>query len=342
MTKTPLVSIIVNSYNYEKYVAASIESALNQNYDALEVIVVDDGSTDNSRNIINSYGDRIRTVFKERGGQTSAINQGFAACSGDLIFFLDSDDVLWPYAVSEVVKAWRPELVKIQFNLRFVNETGRPIGKTYASQLGSGDLRSDLLKSVNIYPPTTGNVYSRKLLEKLFPIPERTWLSHSDAYLAWLAPFYGHVLSIVNPLGDFRLHGANNWKTSGSLSPERIEKEVQLLVNIQTLLKTKEKDLGIELTDNWLLNKPPSLKVRLAYVLNVSGHALLPYDTRWSVTTQGLQSVWRFPRYNLLKRLAYSGWFLAVGILPRSFTGFLQRVGLNPRSRSGLISSLTQ
>ena len=341
MSELPSVSIVINNHNYGRYLGAAIDSALRQDYEALEVVVVDDGSTDDSRAVIRRYGDRVTAVFKAQGGQASALNHGSAVARGDVVFFLDADDMLWPQAASTVVRAWTPDLAKAQFNLRFVDETGRSTGRLFASELFSGDLRADLLDGVNIYPPTTGNAYARTLLDKLLPIPEQTWSLHADAYLAWLAPFYGSVLSMTDPLGDFRLHGANRWKTSGNLSPERLRQELQLLLDVEALLKSRQADLGLRLAEDWLLSTPASLKVRLAYVLNVHEPALVPQDTRWSVTCRGVRSVWRFPRYRLAKRLLYAAWFLCVGLLPRSLTAGVQRVGLNPRSRSRLVSALT-
>ncbi len=93
MNEELLASIIVNNYNYGRFLAEAIESALSQTYANTEVIVVDDGSTDNSRDIIASYKDQIIPVLKENGGQASAFNAGFQASSGEVIFFLDADFV---------------------------------------------------------------------------------------------------------------------------------------------------------------------------------------------------------------------------------------------------------
>jgi glycosyltransferase involved in cell wall biosynthesis len=75
----PLVSIIIPNHNYAQYLSASIQSALDQSYPSVEVIVVDDGSTDDSRLVIESFGSRIRTIYQENQGQTAANNAGFSA-----------------------------------------------------------------------------------------------------------------------------------------------------------------------------------------------------------------------------------------------------------------------
>src|SRR5215468_3422546 len=107
MAGSPFVSIVVTSYNYGRYLRAAIDSALGQTYPAVEVIVVDDGSSDDSRDVISEYGDRVRVILKDNGGQASAFNAGFRACDGDIIVYLDSDDVLLPGAVASAVRHFK-------------------------------------------------------------------------------------------------------------------------------------------------------------------------------------------------------------------------------------------
>jgi len=92
----PFVSIVIDNYNYRQYLGEAINSALDQTYRAVEVIVVDDGSTDQSREVICDYGDRVISIFKDNGGQASAMNIGFARSHGDFVIFLDADDMLFP------------------------------------------------------------------------------------------------------------------------------------------------------------------------------------------------------------------------------------------------------
>ena len=86
----PLVSIVIDNFNYGRFLGAAIDSALAQTYPHVELIVVDDGSTDDSREVISSYGDRVSAVFKPNGGHASAFNAGFRASHGCIVMFLDA------------------------------------------------------------------------------------------------------------------------------------------------------------------------------------------------------------------------------------------------------------
>src|SRR5215217_1250210 len=95
-THEPFVSVVVNNYNYGRFLGEAIDSALAQTYPRTEVVVVDDGSTDDSCSVIAGYDGRVVPVLKENGGQASAFNAGFAASRGDIVIFLDADDYLFP------------------------------------------------------------------------------------------------------------------------------------------------------------------------------------------------------------------------------------------------------
>src|ERR1700679_1988111 len=124
-----LATIVIVNFNYAEFVAAAIDSALEQSYDALEVIVVDDGSTDGSREVISSYGDRIRSLFQENGGQGAAYNAGWREARGEFVLFLDSDDVLAKDTIAKVVAAFQgSDAVKAQFYLRQVDCNLEPLG----------------------------------------------------------------------------------------------------------------------------------------------------------------------------------------------------------------------
>src|SRR2546428_1497219 len=99
MTK---VSIIIPVYNAEKYLDKCINSAINQTYPDIEIIAVNDGSTDRSLDILKKYSDKIKIISKENGGLASARNAGFKGARGEWIKPLDADDILYPNAVEEL------------------------------------------------------------------------------------------------------------------------------------------------------------------------------------------------------------------------------------------------
>ncbi|MDB5876424.1 MAG: hypothetical protein JWQ07_5866 [Ramlibacter sp.] len=209
-------SIVVNNYNYASYLREAIDSALAQTYAHTEVIVVDDGSTDTSRQIIESYGGRIRPTFKPNGGQASAFNAGFAAANGDVVLFLDSDDVLEPDAIAGVMRHFeQDECVKVQWPLVVVDAAGRRTGQLFpAAALAEGDLREHVFErgpDIYLWPPTSGNVWRRAYLEQIFPVPEAIYKRGADTYLMMLAPFYGTIRNASRPLSFYRRHGSGGW-----------------------------------------------------------------------------------------------------------------------------------
>ena len=124
-----LASVVVDSYNYAPFLRDAIDSALGQTYENVELIVVDDGSTDESRAVLGEYEGRIVPVLKANGGQASALNAGFAASRGDVVCFLDSDDSLEPTAVEEAVQVLKdPGVAKVHWPLWKIDAYGRPFG----------------------------------------------------------------------------------------------------------------------------------------------------------------------------------------------------------------------
>lgn len=94
MTNNPLVSIIIPCHNQGHFISQAIESALAQTYQNIEVVVVNDGSTDNTRKVMESYGEQIQYIEKENGGPSSARNSGVLGSSGEWLQFLDADDII--------------------------------------------------------------------------------------------------------------------------------------------------------------------------------------------------------------------------------------------------------
>jgi glycosyltransferase involved in cell wall biosynthesis len=205
------VSIVINNFNYDRYIASCIESALNQTYRNIEVIVSDDGSTDDSQAVIESFGTSIIATFKSNGGQASALNAGYKKSTGTLVIFLDADDLLKPHCVAEIVRHWRPNFMKLHFNLEVIDASGKAVGCLYMKPpLPRGDLREHLLTRGTVASMgMSGNVFARTFLEQVMPMPEVGWERGADTYLFNLATLTGQVGAIDEALGSYRVHGNN-------------------------------------------------------------------------------------------------------------------------------------
>jgi glycosyltransferase involved in cell wall biosynthesis len=213
-------SIIVNNFNYARFLREAIDSALGQSLADSEVIVVDDGSTDGSREIIETYGRAIVPVFKANGGQTSALNAGFAASSGEIVCFLDADDTLEPQAMAEAAAAVADGVTsKVHWPLWITDSGGRRSGDQIPEDLPSGDLLRGILEHGFYgvkHPPTSGNAFVRRFLAEVFPLPEFEKLTgfasaSADAYMSLMAPLYGRVAKLDAPRGSYRQHGGNDY-----------------------------------------------------------------------------------------------------------------------------------
>jgi hypothetical protein len=221
-----LVSIVIPCYNYARYVAAAIEGALAQSHPHTEIVVVNDGSTDDSLQVIRRYADRVRIIDQPNGGSIAAFNRGFAETSGEVVMFLDADDLMAPEAVAEVAKVWTPACAKVQYDLAIIDADGRDLGRRFCNFRPGYDARAvrASFRRTGTYrwPVTAGNAYARWFATSLFPL---TVEHGADGLLNTLAPVYGDVVTIPRALGAYRLHGRNKWASRGSdlaRMPERI------------------------------------------------------------------------------------------------------------------------
>ena len=115
-TREDLVSIIIPCYNAEKWIKECIDSALSQTYSPIEIIVVDDGSTDNSLSIIKKYGDKVRWVSYENGGVSTARNKGIQLSQGEFIQFIDADDYISPLKIEEQLRMLKASNVDVVYS----------------------------------------------------------------------------------------------------------------------------------------------------------------------------------------------------------------------------------
>jgi glycosyltransferase involved in cell wall biosynthesis len=316
---TPLVSIVLNSYNYERYVETAIDSALAQRYPEVEVIVVDDGSTDGSWEKIASYDDRARTIRKRNGGQASTVNAGYDASTGEIVIFLDSDDFLHPDAADAVVAAWVEDCCKVQYRLSIVDEHGERTGAFPAANvtLPSGDLVPVIAANGGyVWPVTTGNAYNRAVLEQLMPIPEVEFRGTPDGYLNPLVPFFGPVISLQRELGAYRMHGSNLWL--GRTGVEQMRK----FIEHDWLKQRYTHDLAVRqgraLPGDLAILDWQHVLHRLSHLrLDPVGHPVAT-DTRLGLARAGVRAAHRTPELAGAERLFYAAVFVALAVVPAS------------------------
>lgn len=217
-SEMPLSSILINNYNYGRFLGDAIESALNQAYPNVEVIVVDDGSTDNSRELIASFGDKVIPVLKKNGGQSSALNAGFEACRGEWIHLLDSDDFFSENKVRRVSELATEcsTAGMIAHNHAYCAADGTPVdfvSPVIRQRLIVDDRRLSRRGSLSAYlPATSGLSIRRDVLSRIMPIPDEIRLG-SDNYLKWVILSMSPVLQVPEFLSTQRIHGDNGYTT---------------------------------------------------------------------------------------------------------------------------------
>lgn len=205
------VSIVIRNHNYGGFLRDALDSALAQTHDAVEVIVVDDGSTDNSRDILEEYGSRIRAILQSNQGEGAGINAGFAAASGDIVIFLDSDDVLAPDTAARVAALWDDGVARVYFRMWTMAEDGTLLNAVRPDyevpQLSLGE-QMRLFGQVVSYAQSS-NAYARTALACILPLDACVWFRAPDTYLNALTAAQGETRLIQEPMGGYRLHQRN-------------------------------------------------------------------------------------------------------------------------------------
>ena len=213
----PTISVVIPCYNYGRYVGEAIDSVLAQRYPALDLVVVNDGSSDDSLAVIRRHAAGATIIDQPNQGEVAARNAGFAASTGDVIIFLDADDLLEPTALSHVAEAWSRSLAKIQFDLLVVDAEGRDLRRRFGHfrpHFTVQRVRDDFARTGTYrWPVTSGNAYSRWFVSQVFP---QVFEGSVDGYLNTIAPLYGDVLTLPAALGRYRLHDANQSSTTRS------------------------------------------------------------------------------------------------------------------------------
>ena len=271
------MTVVVCNYNCEQFLAEAIDSALAQDYANTRVMVIDDGSTDRSRAIIDGYGARITSIFKENGGQVSAYNTGLRLIETDYVLFLDSDDVLYPHAVTEVMQRFaQGNPAKVQFRLDVIDKASERTG-VYVPHSGvEGDCRGFLLRGwLYPSPPASGNAYSASALRQIFPVPETAANRYgADFYAIYGAALVGSISTIAKSLGGYRVQHGRGASFANSDQTNKAPKA--FTSRWVTLREIAAKRLGLQLPPDF-----HDFAHEKAYFCSTVYHAPLTNRWRW-------------------------------------------------------------
>jgi glycosyltransferase involved in cell wall biosynthesis len=314
--RAPFCSIIVTSYNKGEFVPLAVESALSQTYPNTEVIVVDDGSTDNSLAALELYHDRVTLISKVNGGQASAMNQGFSVSRGDIVLFLDCDDLLDPETMERVVAAWGPHVAKVHFRLRTIRRDGSVVDGAFMPPyrpLVSGEIDATF-RRFGFYPapPTTGNAFARRVLQAVMPLPEATYRAWADTPIVGIAPLFGQVLALDGNGGSWR-RTTDNYSSQVTGVDEIATRMACDDCYISMFRHHDTNNSYAGFAGRW----PMYLKDRLIFAKfssAVGSDAYSPARLAWRY----LWAVAHWPEYTWRRRLLLGAWAIALGIVPQA------------------------
>jgi glycosyltransferase involved in cell wall biosynthesis len=225
----PLVTVLIDTYNYGQYIEEAVESVLTQEFprEQREILVVDDGSTDDTAERLKKYSDEIRYVRKPNGGQASAFNLGFVEARGEIIAMLDSDDLWLPDKLRRVCDMFEknPDAGMV-YHRAYMWRGGEELEVDSHFAEVSGRVPESRV-SLLVYPmvSTSCLAFRRNALHKLLPVPEAL-RTQADAFLTALIIFVAPVAALPEFLGKYRVHGANLFHRNegeGKLALDRIE-----------------------------------------------------------------------------------------------------------------------
>lgn len=261
----PKVSVITAAYNHVQFVRQAVESVLNQTYRDFEYIVVDDGSSDGTAEVLKSFGDRIHYIRKENKGVASARNHGIRKSSGDYIAILDSDDAWMPNKLERQMPTFeeRPETAVVYSQACIIDAAGkRNSDDLLGEPLNPETAFDDLLRHDPI--PVLTAIVKRKCIDELGGFTEPlTAISDWDLWVRistrWPIAF------IPEPLAFYRIHGRNSYITLNNSGQ----------VNRQHLLMLRDTTNALSGNRFEIKSKKERLEATFAYLVLQQAYGLL-------------------------------------------------------------------
>jgi glycosyltransferase involved in cell wall biosynthesis len=229
----PFATALIDTYNHEEFIAEAINSILEQDFSPseMEILVVDDGSTDKTPEIVRKFAPRVRMLRKSNGGQASAFNAGIPEARGEIVAFLDGDDWWAPNKLRSVSEALRanPEVGLVGHGITEVHQDGRRRTElpreTYRFRLNSV-AEAKTFRLSRGFLGTSRMAYRKELLGRIGVVPEALRFE-ADEYLFTLAGWFAEVMILPEALTYYRLHDRNLFQTAdGNAQAVRAKQKV--------------------------------------------------------------------------------------------------------------------
>ncbi|MGC4049647.1 MAG: glycosyltransferase [Paludibaculum sp.] len=254
------MSVLVANYNYAQYLEPCLASAMAQTYGNLEIVVCDDGSSDNSLDILMDIArrdSRIRVLSQPNGGQAGALNRAYSECHGAVICILDADDVIASNKVAATVQAFvkEPAAGLATHYVAVIDSDGvRKQRPALPVRLDQGWKGEEMLRQGMdcLLPPATGLSLRREIADRVFPIPP-CFRQIADGFVSRAAALLACIAPINQILADYRIH-SNNLTGIHVSSVEGLRKQVRLAsLLITELCLWVESNLGTHLEPESIL-----------------------------------------------------------------------------------------
>lgn len=339
----PRVAVVITNHDYAAYVAGAIDSALGQVPAPAQVVVVDDGSRDGSRDVIRGYGDRVTALWRDGGGQGPAITAaaGVLDPSVTVVMVLDADDRLRPGALAAVARAFArvPGAARVHFPMRVIDADGAETGGERPHphlRLPAGDLAPGTLATPFDAPwaGMSGNAFAAHVVRELMPVPEghRTF---PDWYLVHTSSLLGPVARVDAPLADYRLHGRNAYGMGdGRLDLGHVRTTIGYAAATRREIARVARRGGAPDPLPGMASMCDVGNRMISLRAAPSGHPVAG-DSRWGLVRQGLRAARRRPDGTLRLKLAFVAWLTSLAVAPGPLVTPIARVFLDPGSRPG-------
>ena len=330
------ISVLIINRNYGRYLRDCLDSALNQSRPAYEIVVVDDGSTDESAEVIESYGDQLRFFKRPALGIYQTQKFGVEKISGDWVITLDSDDMLLPHCLEAVYARISPNMSRISYRLKMVSATGQSIGEEPSRKflVPEGFVGDYWRKGWEVAaPPGSGNTYPLSVMINAYDECNYQYLKDGfyphDRWLQTIASFQGDCGFIPDVCGLYRIH-------SRSTEASAVEDSSKILERIEghhcqaSFLVAKYRGMGYEVkADDVLAFRYYYWWLRVLYWFASVDTGNPSPESRFLGPGKLMACAFKGPQRHPLVRLSRTIKALSALMLPRSLKSYSRILNLN-------------